>query len=85
MNEGVSGRMTPCLEAEREELVVLHRLCLRLDDGGLLDGGFVALALARGGGDEALDLGRLALLLSRGGLELAAVGVDVLADVVLLV
>ena len=76
--------MTPCLEAEREELVVLMRLRLRLDDGSLLDGGFVALVLARGRGDEALDLGRLALLLSRGGLELAAVGVDVLADVVFL-
>ena len=76
--------MTPCLQAEREELVVLLRLLLRPGDGSLLDGGLVALALERGGSDESLDLGRLALLLSRGGLELAAVGVDVLADVVLL-
>ena len=84
LGEGLGATLAGLLEAHGEELLVLGRLSLGLGDLGgvlvLLD----LLAAKAIGGDEALNLGSLGLLLASRGLELAAVGVDVLANVVIL-
>lgn len=83
LGQGLRAALALLLQALHQQLVVLLGLSLGALQGALLLGGPSPLALQGQGGHQALDLGGLGVLLAV-LLEGAAVGVHVLAHVVLL-